>query len=141
MSLEFDHSRRPKYRNWAAEIIGIRNFRPDAVTITALKAGEITAVTVFDTFSDNDCQIHVASDGSRNWLSRQYLQMVFAYPFRQLGLRRLTSLVSVNNAASLSFCQQCGFIREGQLRKAAESGEDLVLFGMLREECRWLPLF
>ncbi|MCL7999977.1 GNAT family protein [Brucella sp. TWI432] len=141
MSLEFDHSRRPKYRNWAAEKIGISNFRPDAVTITAIKNGEITAVTVFDTFSDNDCQIHVASDGSRNWLSRQYLHMVFAYPFQQLRFRRLTSLISVNNHASLAFCKQTGFAREGLLRKAAESGEDLVLFGMLREECRWLPLF
>lgn len=140
MSVQFDHSRRPKYREWAAKRIGIDNFRPDAVTITAIKDGEIAAVTVFDTFSGNDCQVHVASDGSRQWLTRQYLHMVFAYPFLQLKLRRITSLVSEKNAPSLNFCQQSGFTREGCLRKAAERGENLILFGMLREECRWIGL-
>ena len=140
MSVEFDTSRRPKYREWAAKKIGIDNFRPDAVTITALKDGNIAAVTVFDTFSGNDCQVHVASDGSRTWLSRQYLHLAFAYPFLQLKLRRVTSLVSEKNAASLNFCQQSGFTQEGRLRKAAERGEDLILLGMLREECRWIGL-
>lgn len=138
MSLEYDYEQRRVYKEWAAHQIGIEQFRSDATTITVLKDKQIIGVTVFDTFSPAECQIHVASDGSRRWLTRDYIRMVFAYPFVQLKFRRVTSLVPETNTDSARFCAHMGFREEGRLREAGLHGEDLILFGLLRRECRWV---
>ncbi|MRN43474.1 MULTISPECIES: GNAT family protein [unclassified Brucella] len=138
MSYEYDYEQRRIYKEWAAHQIGIDQFRSDATTIAVLKEKQIIGVTVFDTFSPGECQVHVASDGSRRWLTRDYLRMVFAYPFVQLQFRRVTSLVPETNTASARFCAHTGFREEGRLREAGLHGEDLIVFGMLRRECRWL---
>lgn len=140
MSLEYDYEQRRVYKEWAAHQIGIEQFRSDATTITVLKDKQIVGVTVFDTFSPAECQIHVASDGSRRWLTRDYIRMVFAYPFLQLEFRRVTSLVSEHNEASLKFCRHFGWKEEGRMREAGLNGEDLIILGMLRRECRWIPV-
>jgi RimJ/RimL family protein N-acetyltransferase len=72
-------------------------------------------------------------------MNREFVLTVFAYPFVQLGLTRLTAVVSEHNAASLNFVQAFGFKEEGRLREAAAGGEDLRIFGLLQRECRFLP--
>lgn len=123
---------------WVAERIGI-TFRDDAKAIGVTRDGKLAGGVVFDTFSDHSCCISVASDGTANWLTREFVAAVFAYPFSQLGLRRLSALVSVNNAASLRFVKAFGFTEEGRLREDGEDGEDLIVFGLLARECRHLP--
>ncbi len=125
---------------WAAENMGYPDFRfrPDAKAIGHVRAGALAAVVVFDNFSDGDCMISVVSDGGRRWFSREFGRAVVAYPFVQLGQRRLTAMILESNAASRAFCAAFGFTQEGRLRKAGPGGEDMLLFGMLREECRWL---
>ncbi|MBJ6722444.1 GNAT family N-acetyltransferase [Bacillus sp. PR5] len=138
MSYEYDYEQRRIYKEWAAHQIGIEQFRSDATTIAVIKDKQIVGVTVFDTFAVDDCQVHVASDGSRRWLTRDYMRMVFAYPFDQLRFKRITSFVSENNLASARFCAHMGFREEGRLREAGLHGEDVVVYGLLRRECRWL---
>ncbi|PTW53566.1 hypothetical protein C8N35_11621 [Breoghania corrubedonensis] len=123
---------------WAeAHILGV-HFRPDAKAIGHARDGELTGVVVFDTFTTTDCLLAVASDGGHRFLSRAFIVHVFAYPFLQLGYKRVTSLISADNEPSIRLCSKIGFQREGTMRRASEKGEDLLVFGMLREECRWL---
>ncbi|MDQ0135677.1 RimJ/RimL family protein N-acetyltransferase [Neorhizobium galegae] len=124
---------------WAEARIEGCKFRDDAKAIGIRSDGEFIGVVVFDNFSPNGCWISVASDGSRRWLTREFILRVFAYPFIQCGYHRVGAFVSVNNAASLAFCEGFGWNREGVLREAGHAGEDLVIYGMLRRECRWLP--
>lgn len=122
---------------WAQERVGV-TFRADARTIGLERKGQLAAVVVFDNFSDTDAYIHVASDGSRAWLNRELLLSVFAYPFVQLGLLRLTGLVCADNADALAFDENLGFVREGYHPKAGPGGKDLVSLGLLREHCRFI---
>jgi RimJ/RimL family protein N-acetyltransferase len=124
---------------WAEQRIPNNRFRADATAIGITRDGEISGVVVFDNFTVGSCCVSVASDGSRRWITRELLIRVFAYPFIQLGYRRLTALVAASNADSLNFCRAFGWTREGVLRRGAPDGDDLVVFGMLREECRYLP--
>lgn len=124
---------------WAAERIGGIQFRADARTIGYARDGEIMAVVVFDGFSDADCNMHIASDGTRRWLTRELLIAAFAYPFTQCGFRRVTGLVPAKNLDALRFDQHLGFRREGYHPSAAKNGGDLISLGMLREWCRFLP--
>jgi RimJ/RimL family protein N-acetyltransferase len=124
---------------WAESKIEAGRFRDDAKAIGVRSDGGLTGVVVFDSFTTTGCWIHVASDGSRRWLTREFILKVFAYPFIQLGYPRLNAFVSVDNHASRDFCSGFGFSVEGHLREAGAHGEDLIIFGMLRRECRWLP--
>jgi len=127
---------------WAAERIGIDGFRADAKAIAVLAdSGRIQAVVVYDTFSiDRDvgqCCVHIATDNRRSWATRRTLQILFDYPFETLGLDRITAFVGANNRLAQVLAIRLGFQFEGRERGGARSG-DLVMFGMLKEECVWL---
>lgn len=122
---------------WAAEVIGME-FRPDAVAIGRARRGELVAVCAYDGFSDCDVNIHIASDGSRWWLTRHFLVSIFAYPFIQCGLRRVTGLVPGKNTQALRFNRKLGFQIEGRCRNALPD-DDVVILGLLRSECRFIP--
>ena len=124
--------------SWASERIGGLQFRPDARTIGHERNGKLAAVCVFDGFSAADANIHVASDGSRRWLTRGFLAAVFAFPFIQVGLRRVTGLVPARNLVARQFNRRLGFDFEGLCRHALPD-DDIVVLGMLRSRCKFIP--
>lgn len=131
------YDRQEEMIRWAAERIGIQNFRDDAHAIGMEKDGRLVAVTVFDTFSSCDCNVHIASDGSRRWCNREFVVRCMAYPFLQLNKRRITGLVPAKNEDALKFDLHFGFKVEGRLEHALPD-DDIIVLGMLREKCRWL---
>jgi len=124
---------------WAEARISGNTFRNDARAIGVVRDGALCGVVVFDNFSVGQCCLSVASDGSRRWITREFLIRVFAYPFLQLKHWRLTCLVSASNEPSLRLCEHFGWKREGLIRRGAPDGSDMILLGLLREECRFLP--
>lgn len=131
-----------RFIEWAAERIGSA-FRADAKAIGLVRVDDegehIIASVVYDGFSDTDCNMHVASDGSRQWLNREYLSRCFAYPFIQCGFRRVTGLVPANNTDALRFDLHLGFRLEGRCREAMPDGSDVLVLGLLRRDCRHIP--
>lgn len=122
---------------WAEARIGAGKFRRDAYSIGLEKDGELAAVVVFDNFSAADCNMHIASDGTGAWMSKSLLLAAFAYPFQQLGLRRVTGVVPSKNAQAIAFDEHLGFVREGYCPHAMPDG-DVVILGLLRENCRFI---
>ena len=80
---------------------------------------------------------HIASDGSRQWLTRKYLWMIFDYPFRQLKVKRITVCVGEGNADSRRLVEHFGFELEAKLEKAHPTG-DLLVYRMREPQCRYL---
>ena len=132
------YNQEDRHLPWAQARIGV-TFRDDAKTIGLDRDGEIRAVVVYDAFSECDCNMHIASDGTKAWMSKALLLSAFAYPFTQLGLLRLTGLVPADNQSALEFDQNIGFVREGYHPKAGPGGKDLISLGLLRENCRFIP--
>lgn len=139
MRYEVVYSDPDKLIAWAEARIPNNAFRPDAHAIGITRDGEICGAVVFDNFTVGSCCVSVASDGSRRWITRELLVRVFAYPFIQLNHWRLTALVAASNTDSINFCRSFGWTEEGRLRRGAPDGDDLIVYGMLREECRYLP--
>jgi RimJ/RimL family protein N-acetyltransferase len=83
---------------------------------------------------------HIASDGSRRWLTRGFLKAMFWYPFEEVNVPRITVTASASNLASIKFVQHLGFMREFVMERATENGEDLIGLRMFKEECKWLNL-
>ena len=129
----------PERLAWAAEVIGVRGFRDDARMISVLADdGRLRGVVVYDTWGACDVSMHVASDGSARWMTREALVHFFAFPFIQCKLRRVTALVPSKNARALKFDRKLGFVDEGYFPHALPD-DDLVALGMLREHCRFIP--
>lgn len=100
--------------------------------------GHLLAGVVYDNYVRVSIDMHVAAVPGKRWMTRQFLGEVFRYPFLQLGVRRVNGKVAADNAAAINFDTRLGFQLEGRIRHALDDGVDLLIFGMLREECRWL---
>lgn len=127
---------RPAFFGWVASIVGgVYEPSPYCKVITQLRDdGAIAAAVVYE-ITARDAHMTVASDGSRRWMTREFIREVFLYPFVQLGLARVTVLVPENNAVALDMDRRLGFVPEGRLRKFFGQHDGIVL-GMLRSECR-----
>lgn len=140
-----------RYIEWASQRIGVR-FPSDAKAIGLARADDvgapggdrdssgrlILASVVFEGFSECDCNMHVASDGTARWLNREYIVRCFAYPFLQCGLRRVTGKVPAKNTEALKFDQHLGFRIEGRCQDAMPD-DDIIILGLLKRDCRWIP--
>ncbi len=82
--------------------------------------------------------IHVAARSKALWCHPKILYHIFAYPFFQLGCKRVTAPVRSSNDRSLKLVVALGYKYEGTLRRACPTGDDIVLYGMTVDECRWL---
>ena len=102
--------------------------------------GELIAGVVFENYTGSSITIHVAAVEGKRWLNKDFLFRVFAYPFLQLECNRLTGLVRADNQTAQKFDEHLGFVKEGVMRKGATDGTDYIIYGMLKEECRWLNL-
>lgn len=124
---------------WAEARIHLWTARADAQALGVERDGALVGVVVFDTFGPKACMVHVASDGSRRWLTRGLIRRVCAYLWRQCGFGRVTMIVDARNAAAINLCLRFGAVQEGCLREAAYGGGDQLLFGVLSRDCvRWL---
>jgi RimJ/RimL family protein N-acetyltransferase len=100
--------------------------------------GQLIAGVVFQNHCGPNVLMHVASDGSRRWMTPAYLCACFRYPFESLKVRRITGLVRVDNVAAQKFDEHLGFVREGLMRQAASDGTDMIVYGLLKKDCKYL---
>lgn len=108
-----------------------------AVGIGWERDGELVAGVVYNDFNGPNICMHVQSDGSRRWLTRGYLRVLFDYPFNQAGAHRITGFVGEGNHDARRFDEHLGFRLETRLRGAHPTG-DLLVYVMRREDCRWV---
>lgn len=124
--------------DWAAARYEDNAIDSDTHAIGVEVDGVVQAVAMYNCFTDISCNIHVVSDGGKRWASRTFLREAFAYPFVQVGLKRLTALVPAKNTDALTLDLRLGFQVEGRMAEATDN-DDLVVLGMLRRNCIWIP--
>lgn len=110
---------------------------PAAQAIGIARDGKLVGGVAFEGFGLADVNLHIVSEG-KHWLTHEFLVHCFSYPFVQLGLRRVTGLIPASNHKSLRFAAKLGFKVEGIARHALPD-DDIVIHGMLKEECRYIP--
>lgn len=125
---------------WVASRISVFEFGNSPYTAIGLanETGALLAGVIYQNFTKTDIHMHVAALPGRRWLCRSFLGEGFRYPFEQLGCRRVTGLVPSRNTDAQAFDEHLGFAYEGRVRRILPNGDDLIIYGMLREECRFL---
>lgn len=113
---------------------------PGAQTIGLEEDGELIAGVLFTMYNGPSICMHVAAVPGKRWMTRDYLFRCFAYPFLQLECRRVTGLVREDNLVAQRFDEHLGFKREGVIRQGCDDGTNMLLYGMLKAECRYLEI-
>ena len=104
--------------------------------LALVKDGQIVGGVIYNNWNGAGVCAHIAGAG-RRWLNRAFLHAMFDYPFNQCARRRITALVARRNKHARRFVENLGFRYEGCVRHALPA-DDWMLYGMLREECRFL---
>jgi RimJ/RimL family protein N-acetyltransferase len=125
---------------WVAARMPIFEFGSTPYTAIGLadSSGSLLAGCVYQNYTKTDIHMHLAALPGKRWLCRAFLGEGFRYPFEQLNCRRVTGLVPGRNEVAQQFDEHLGFTLEGWVRHILPNGDDLLIYGMLREECRWL---
>lgn len=123
---------------WVGDLVGIEDFGR-SVAIGVLRGDDLVAGAVFNNWRHPNIEITFASTTPR-WCARGIMSGIFAYPFNQVGCTRLTAVTESKNQLARAFLCRLGFQQEGVMRRGFRTGDDAVIYGMLREECRWLEL-
>ncbi len=121
---------------WASSRLGISPFQ-NSVAIGVAHGGKIAAVAVFDLYSDPDIRITFVTESAR-WASPGAVSFILGYPFRQLGVKRLTAITEASNQRARAFLCRLGFKQEGIHPDLFPSGEG-ISYGLLRKDAeKWL---
>lgn len=108
----------------------------DAQFIGKLGPDGLVGVVAVWNFHGRDIEMGWA--GEPGWLSRSFIRLIFTYVFEQLGCNRITGRIDVSNTVALEQSKRLGWVVEGRMREAGDDGDDVLIIGLLRRECRWL---
>ena len=99
--------------------------------------GELIAGIIFNNIRPNlDVWLTIYST-NRRWCNRRVLRAIFGLAFDEMGSRRVSLCVSKDNEAIKKLVEGLGFVREGLLRQYRDNGNDCIVYGMLKNECKW----
>lgn len=106
-----------------------------------LRDKEPVAGVIFNWYREmengNDMRAIIAADHP-SWCLPGVLAYLFRYPFLVAGCTRLTCVIREGNTRSEALCKGLGFRKEGVFRRGYNGKSNALVYGMLKEECRWL---
>lgn len=125
---------------WASQIIfGCKDgWDEKARAISVVKDEKIIAAVIYTNWQpDVSMEMSIASV-DKSWATRDNLRAFFKYPFIDLSVKRVQAQCSASAGGTMAFLKRLGFKPEGYHRCAGHDGGDIVSFGMLKNECKWI---
>jgi RimJ/RimL family protein N-acetyltransferase len=130
------------FSSWLADRMYVRpEFRRPHVSIGIGDDERLLCAVLYEDFNGSNIFAHIAAEPNSYWATRRTLDAIFRYPFITCGCERITVTVAKNNLPSRELAKRMGFTLEGNVRHGYKYGDkfqDLLCYGMLKDECRWL---
>lgn len=120
--------------SWIAKRCNMVWTSENSTAIGLLKDEKLVAGVWYEDFNKRSITCHIAITGK---MTREYLHIIFHYPFVQLGVEKIVVPVTSNNEASLKFVKNLGFKEEARLLDVSPDG-DMIFFVMPKDKCRFL---
>lgn len=115
-------------------------FNPgSSISVARVKDGELLGGVVYNDYTGESMGIHVAAYED-HWLNRDLLYVVFDYPFRQLGVKRLFSQMPEDNKVALHFNKRLGFEYVTRVEGVFRNNVACILTKMEATNCRYLSI-
>ena len=121
---------------WLCRRIGYRP-APDMRCLGIVRDGVLGAVIGYDNYNGSAIEMHVASDGSRQWMTKSLLRAAFHYPFHVCNAKVILGRVPSRNFEAIAMNLKLGFSNVACIKDGHPDG-DLYLMAMWRENCRYL---
>lgn len=99
--------------------------------------GRIHGMMGYDSWTDNSVVMSIALENPACF--RHLIHDAFIYPFIQCGKGVVLCTVRATNERSRKLTEHVGFRLAHRVKDGIAVGEDLLLYEMRREECRWIP--
>ncbi len=98
--------------------------------------GELEGAVMFYEYRKTDIMVAVAGSVKAvvTAMRRGWVNYMFGYAFKQLGVRRITAFIDAENKHSLRITKKFGFVEEGRMRCATLKGNDGIILGLLKSE-------
>lgn len=101
-------------------------------------AGDLIAGVIYEDYNGAHVVCHISAEG--NWATnREYLWMIFDYPFNQLKVKRISTVCAENNEKVKHLLDRLGFELDVVLEDAHPDG-NLLVHKMKKDQCRWLAI-
>lgn len=120
--------------DWLAARVGMA-WSTDFCAIGRVVDRQLVGVVGYNSFTGASCQMHMAGEG--RWMTREFLQRAFHYPFLAWGFPMVFGTVPSGNTRALDIDRRLGF-KELIYIPGAHPDGGLHLLQMLREDCRWI---
>lgn len=120
---------------WVCERAGGTWVPGRGTAIGKMADGELVAGVLYEDWNGVNIVCHIAGVG--NWATREFLGVIFDYPFGQLRVKRITVPVCESNMKCRNLVERMGFNLECELREATPRG-NLLIYRMFAGECRFL---
>ncbi len=88
--------------------------------IGKIKDGKLVAGALYEDWNGANLMCHIAGEG--NWACREFLGVIFDYPFNQIKARRITVPIASTNVKSINLATHMGFSLECTLAQANPDG-------------------
>lgn len=110
------------------------------ICISRCVGGELYGGVIYEgyTGAGGSIAMHVAGFND-NWMNRDFLWVIFHYPFVQLDCRKVFGQVPEENQNMLEFALKIGFKIVVKIDDVFPDGA-CILTALARENCRWLKL-
>lgn len=95
----------------------------------------MAAIAVFHNPRQSHIEISFVCEHPRG-MSKEFCKAVADYVFRHW--RRAICFTPVDHIKAQKMIERIGFKKEGVQRKASGDGRDLIMYGIFKEECRYV---
>jgi len=110
------------------------------IVFVETETDEILGCLLFSDYDGHNIFVHLAIDDPRV-CQRRNIKLMFDYAFNQCKCSRMTAMCVNGYERNERLLAGVGFVKEGVVRKTMKvNGKwiDAALYGILKEECRWV---
>jgi RimJ/RimL family protein N-acetyltransferase len=119
---------------WIAHHINMI-WKPEGTeTVGLMRNGALVAGVMYEDWNTQSITAHIAIKGLIN---RQFLHVIFDYPFNQLKVNKIVAPVLSSNLKSINLVKKMGFTEHARLKDIHPSG-DMIFFVIDKTACKYL---
>lgn len=124
----------PEVIGWVERALNIKIAMPAHAFGYMTNDKEPVCAVVVNDYTGSNCELTIVAARP---VSMPVVRHVFNYAFGKLGCRRVTVRTRKRNKLVQKLAARLGFKYEG-IQKHFYADDDAVVFGMLKENCRWI---
>lgn len=140
VNLVTDHEYKQKFYDWLKPRADVDLELSSSSYMGFEENGKILGVVFFSDYDNHNIFIHLAIDNPKI-CQKKNIRLMFDYVFNQAKCKRVTATCDDSRDRIKKLVEGVGFKKEGLIRNMINRNDkdiDVVVYGMLNNECRWI---